>query len=181
VWYPGDEVHLAVGQGDVLVTPIQLANAYATFANNGTLLTPHVGLTVKDANGHVVRTIAPKPRGTVPLDPTVRDQMLLGFKNVVQSQRPTGTAYTAFTNFPFASVPGGVAGKTGSAQVAGKGPTSLFASFFPADDPRYVVLAAVEEGGYGADIAAPIVRQVIEHILNPNAPPTPIPDLRGKD
>jgi penicillin-binding protein 2 len=78
-------------------------------------------------------------------------------------------------------MPGGVAGKTGSAQVAGKGPTSEFVSYFPADDPQYVVVAVVEEGGYGADIAAPIVRQVIEHMQNPTAPPTPIPRESGRD
>ncbi len=182
-WYPGDDVHLAVGQGDVLVTPLQLANAYAAFANGGTLLTPHVGMNIKDAKGHLVRKIAPKPQRTVAIDPAVRAQMLLGFKNVVQSGpgRPVGTAYNAFMNFPFASMPGGVAGKTGSAQVAGKGPTSEFVSFFPADNPQYVVLAVVEEGGYGADIAAPIVRQVIEHMQNPTAPPTPIPKESGRD
>jgi len=182
-WYPGDDVHLAVGQGDVLVTPLQLANAYAAFANGGTLLTPHVGMNVKDGKGHLVRKIAPKPQRTVAIDPAVRAQMLLGFKNVVQSGpgRPVGTAYNAFMNFPFASMPGGVAGKTGSAQVAGKGPTSEFVSFFPADNPQYVVLAVVEEGGYGADIAAPIVRQVIEHMQNPTAPPTPIPKESGRD
>jgi penicillin-binding protein 2 len=57
----------------------------------------------------------------------------------------------------------------------------VFTSFFPADNPQYVVLAVVEEGGYGADIAAPIVRQVIEHIVNPTAPPTPIPRQSGRD
>ena len=94
-WYPGDDVHLAVGQGDVLVTPLQLANAYAAFANGGTLPTPHLGMIIKDAKGHLVRRIAPKPQRTVLLDPVVRAQMLLGFKNVVQSGpgRPVGTAY----------------------------------------------------------------------------------------
>jgi len=182
-WYPGDDVHLAVGQGDVLVTPLQLADAYAAFANGGTLLTPHLGMTIRDAKGRLVRRIAPKPKGTILLDPAVRAQMLLGFKGVVQSGpgAPVGTAYSAFLNFPFSSIPGGVAGKTGSAQVAGKGPTSEFVSFFPADDPQYVVVAVVEEGGYGADIAAPIVRQVIEHMTNPSAPPTPIARQSGRD
>jgi penicillin-binding protein 2 len=180
-WYPGDEVSLAVGQKDVLVTPLQLATAYAAFANRGALLTPHVGLAVKDASGAVVRDIAPKPRGMVPVDPNLHAVMLNGFKNVVQSEDPLGTAYWAFNGFDQNTVqPGGIAGKTGSAQVAGKGPTSWFVSFFPADAPRYVVLAVVEEGGYGAEIAAPIVRQVIEYLVNPNVPPTPIPDLSDR-
>jgi len=88
--------------------------------------------------------------------------MLQGFEGVTQNKK--GTAYQAFAGFPFASMPGGIAGKTGTAQVQGKGDTSLFASFFPAAAPQYVVVAVVEEGGHGAQIAAPIVRQVIDSI-----------------
>jgi penicillin-binding protein 2 len=178
VWYPGDVVQLAVGQGDVLVTPLQLAGAYATFANGGTLWNPHVGSVVKDpVTGRVVHEVAPKARHTVAIDAYVRAQMMAGFKSVVQDTR--GTAYEAFRGFPFSAVPGGVAGKTGTAQVAGKGSTSLFAAYFPADAPEYVVVALVEEGGHGARVAAPIVRQVIEHMLG--LPLTPIEEVAGND
>ena len=118
-WYPGDQVHLAVGQGDVLVTPLQLADAYATFANGGSLVTPHVGMNVKDGAGKIVRTIDPKPRAQLALDPFTRDSMLAGFEGVTQN--PKGTACRAFRGFPFAMVPGGIAGKTGTAQVVGQG------------------------------------------------------------
>jgi penicillin-binding protein 2 len=143
-----------------LVTPLQLANAYATFANGGTLWTPHIATAVKDAQGHVVRTIDPQARAHLTFDPTTYDRMRAGFTDVVQN--PSGTAYPAFAGFPFDAVPGGVAGKTGTAQVAGKGATSVFAGYFPAAQPQYVVVALVEEAGYGAEIAAPIVRHVIE-------------------
>jgi penicillin-binding protein 2 len=79
----------------------------------------------------------------------------------------TGTAYDAFRGL-FVNV----AGKTGTAQVVGKGPTSLFASYFPAENPQYAVVAVVEQGGHGAETAAPIVRQVIEAMNG--ITPTPI-------
>jgi penicillin-binding protein 2 len=158
-WHPGDNVNLAVGQGDVLVTPLQLANAYATFANGGTLWTPHVGMSINDsATGKVVQKVEPKARRTVAIDPTVRDLMLQGFRGAVTDEH--GTAAGSFDGFPFDRV--GIAGKTGTAQVAGKGDTSLFASFFPANNPQYVVVAVVEEAGFGAQTAAPVVRNVIE-------------------
>ncbi|HWS48286.1 MAG TPA: penicillin-binding protein 2 [Acidimicrobiia bacterium] len=162
-WYPGDEVHLAVGQGDVLVTPLQLANAYACFANGGTLETPHLGLSINDGK-KVLRFISPKSRGGVSIPAAVRAQMLAGFEGAVQNS--SGTAYPAFQGDPLAP---NVAGKTGTAQVNGKGPTSVFASFFPANNPEYVVVALVEQGGYGAQTAAPIARQVIDAIANPNS------------
>jgi penicillin-binding protein 2 len=179
VWYPGDEVHLAVGQGDVLVTPLQLADAYAAFANRGTLVTPHVGMKILDPmTKKVDKTITPAPRGKLTFDPTTYDQMLQGFENVVASSH--GTAYAAFQGFPLGLVP--VAGKTGTAQVAGKAPTSVFSAFFPANNPQYVVVAMVEEAGHGAQTAAPIVRRVIDSILNPLSvvsPNTPITPIAG--
>jgi penicillin-binding protein 2 len=98
-----------------------------------------------------------------------------GFAGVVADK--TGTAYDAFRGL----VGPAVAGKTGTADVKGKGATSLFASYFPADNPQYAVVAIVEQGGHGAQIAAPIVRQVIETV-NGVKPVTPIPTLQsGKD
>lgn len=161
-WYPGDDVNLAIGQGDVVVTPLQLANAFACFANNGTLLTPHVGAEVRaPGSKKVLQTIAPKPRAQIEFEDAAYGQMHLGFRDVVASEE--GTAHDAFAGV---TVP--VAGKTGSAQVAGKDPTSLFASWFPADSPQYVVVALVAEGGKGAQTAAPIVRRVIEAIQDPS-------------
>jgi len=162
-WYPGDEVNLAVGQGDVAVTPLQLANAYACFANDGTLLTPHVGMGIENPVTKASKAITPPPRGHVQFDDQVtRPLMEQGFKGVVSD--PSGTAYNAFLGV---NVP--VAGKTGTAQVNGKAPTSVFAAYFPADSPKYVVVAMVAQGGHGAQTAAPIVRQVIQAIENPGA------------
>ena len=163
IWYPADQILYAVGQGDGLVTPLQLANAYATFANDGTLLTPHVAMAIENPTSKQVKPVAPVPHGHVVFDEFTRQIMESGFKGVVQD--PAGTAYGAFQGFDFAKM--SVVGKTGTAQVNGKGPTSVFASYFPADAPKYVVLALVEQGGHGAATVAPIVRRVIEAIMDP--------------
>ncbi len=75
----------------------------------------------------------------------------------------SGTAAGAFAGFPLSSVP--VAGKTGTAEVAGEQPHSWFAAAAPADDPEYVVVAVVEEGGHGSEVAAPIVRRILEGLF----------------
>lgn len=158
-WYPGDTVNLSIGQGDVFVTPLQLANAYATFANGGTLFEPRVADAVVRTDG-TIEPVEPKVRRTTGLDPANRQPVLEGLVGAVRDSR--GTAAGAFGGFPFDAV--SVAGKTGTAQVNGKGDTSLFAGFFPVESPHYVVVAIVEEGGFGSSIAAPIVRRVIEGI-----------------
>jgi len=111
-WNPGDNMNTAVGQGDVLVTPLQLADAYAAFANGGTLWQPRLADAILDGK-KVVTSFGPKKRGEVAMDAGIRDQMVAGFTGAVQDQK--GTAYKAFQGFPFAQVP--VMGKTGTAQV----------------------------------------------------------------
>ncbi len=170
-WYPGDDVHLAVGQGDVLVTPLQLANAYATFANGGTLRTPHVGMTDQGREGSTWCAGSHRSRNArSPLDPALRAQMLARLQERrAERSRPAGRHRVQ-------RVPGlslrQHAGRCGrqDRHRAGcrQGPdVACSLSFFPADNPEYVVLAVVEEGGHGAEIAAPIVRQVIEHMQQP--------------
>jgi len=169
IWYPADNIHAATGQGDDFVTPLQLVDAYASFANGGTLWTPHVdGSVIDPMTRKTVSVYAPKARGTVAIDPYTRSQMLAGFTGAVSD--PAGTAYPAFQG---SFIPGGVAGKTGTADVQNKASTSLFAAFTPIVNPQYAVVAVVEQGGHGAQIAAPIVRQVIEALYN--QPATPIP------
>jgi penicillin-binding protein 2 len=95
--------------------------------------------------------------------------MLAGFEGAIAQPNPQGTAYQAFQGFPLNLIP--IAGKTGTAQVSGKGDTSLFAAMFPATDPQYIVVAVVEQAGFGAQTAAPIVRRVIEAMNGLQAPP----------
>ncbi len=171
-WFTGDSVNSAIGQGDVAVTPLQLANAYATFANSGTLWQPRIALKVTDESGKVLQTFNPVQVRHVDLPPQWRAPMLAGFQGAVAD--PAGTAHGAFTGFPLAQFP--VAGKTGTAQVAGKQPTSVFTSFAPATSPRYVVDAFLEQAGYGADAAAPVVRRIYDGLFNQPVQPVNIPN-----
>lgn len=181
-WRQGDSASLAVGQGDVLVTPLQLADGYAAFANGGTFHSPQlvVGIHASSAGqpeGQLGKLLAvvnvPAPHDTG-LTPEVRDPVLAGIEGTVNDQ--AGTAYFSFNTYN--GVP--VAGKTGTAQAGGaeKQDTSWFAGITnPTNDPaiphQYVVVAMVEQGGFGADVAAPIVRRVID-FLNGDADPVPV-------
>ena len=134
---------------------------------------PHVEAKVVDPNGEVGRRpCAPKAIRHVALrsDDARRDAGGLPGRG---QPSPTGTAYQAFQGFPLAQVP--VAGKTGTAQVAGKGDTSLFVGMFAATptNPKYIVAVVVEQAGFGAQTAAPIVRQIIEAMNGLPTPPMP--------
>ena len=168
VWLPGDSINMAVGQGDVLVTPLQLAFAYSAFANGGNLYKPRIADAVLDANGNVVRTIEPSLTGQTGLDRGEREAILPGLMQVPK----TGTAADAFTGWDFNNFP--IAGKTGTAEVTGKQNTSIFVGFQQngsPDQPQYVVLALVEEGGFGSMVAAPIVRRVMAGLTGQATPP----------
>ncbi len=173
LWLPGDNVSLAVGQGDLLVTPLQLASGYAAFANGGTLFTPRLASallepgTGLDQSQPVFRDLPPQPVGSTGLNPENRDVIMEGLRGVTTGSG--GTARGAFRGF----TGGAVAGKTGTAQGNGKQDSSLFVGITPSDQPQYVVMSVVEEGGFGASVAAPIVRRVIDG-LNGNLNPAPV-------
>ena len=191
VWEPGFEVQEAIGQGQDLVTPLQLADAYAAFANGGTLYVPDITLAVEAPgradrpNGKITKLYRPRVKNRVDL-PTgyERTAMLQGFEGVTSN--PSGTAYGAFTSFPLSEYP--VAGKTGTAQLdnycapytacapgslpwpAYKQVTSVFTSFAPVTAPRFVVDAVFEQAGYGASVAAPAVEQEYTTLFGLNKP-----------
>ncbi|HZA77790.1 MAG TPA: penicillin-binding protein 2 [Acidimicrobiales bacterium] len=157
VWRTGDSVNVGVGQGDVLVTPLQLANGYATFANGGTRYVPQVALRAQTyRTGDVTQEFAPEAAGRVEIAPQERQALLDGLANVPVR----GTAAGAFAGFPLEDFP--IAGKTGTAQVDNKADTALFSAFGPVNAPRYQVTAVLEESGFGATSAAPVVRRVFE-------------------
>ncbi|HVA74667.1 MAG TPA: penicillin-binding protein 2 [Acidimicrobiales bacterium] len=161
-WFPGDSQNTAIGQGEVLVTPLQLANAYATFANGGKVMVPQLALDAETATGHVVQSFSSKVFHTVDLQPAWRAALLAGFEGVVNN--PKGTAYGVFAGTPL--VAHDIAGKTGTAtQVAPKQDTSVFTSFAPASNPQYVVDSFVEDAGYGASVAAPVVREIYDALF----------------
>lgn len=159
VWYPGDTINMSIGQGDLLVTPLQLAEAFAALTNGGTLHRPHIGLRVQTPQGEMLRQMAGEVLGQVPVD----KKTLRAVRDALRHVPASGTAAGAFAGFPLSSVP--VAGKTGTAEVAGKQPHSWFAAAAPANQPEYVVVAVVEEGGHGSEVAAPIVRRILEALF----------------
>ncbi len=164
-WRSGDNVNLAIGQGDMLVTPLQLANAYATLANGGTVYAPNVAARVLDRDsGDVLRSIDARVINTVPLPPEVRQPIVDGLTGAVNNVEE-GTAAGSFLGFPDNFT---VAGKTGTAQVAGKADTAVFVAFGPIESPRYVAAAMLEESGFGGIAAAPLVRRILEPLADPS-------------
>jgi penicillin-binding protein 2 len=154
-WSAGDNIQLATGQGDLQTNPLQMAIAYATLANGGTVVTPHVGLQVDDAAGRVLREFDSKPRRHVKFKAESRDTILEGLHEAAQA--PGGTSYAVFGGFP---IP--VAGKTGTAQRVGHADQSWYIVLAPYPNPRIVTAVTIEEGGFGAESAAPAALQILE-------------------
>ncbi|HEV3188035.1 MAG TPA: penicillin-binding transpeptidase domain-containing protein [Acidimicrobiales bacterium] len=164
-WYTGDNIEMAFGQGTTALTPIALANAYATFANGGTRYAPEVAAGVVDPHGNVVIRYTPRVLGHVSLPASIRNPILQGLTGVVSS--PSGTAYYPFKtniNFSLSSFP--IAGKTGTASnQPGAEPNSWFVGFGPTTHPKYVVLCVIAEGGYGASASAPVVAKTFNFLV----------------
>lgn len=150
----GDAVNFAIGQGDIAVTPVQLASAYAAIANGGTLWTPQIAAGTQRADGTEVETFEPESRGSVFLEPETLSIVRDGLAGV----NTDGTGAPAFAGFDLEAYP--VAGKTGSAEALGARSTAWYASYGPTTDPEYAVVVVVEEGGIGGEVAAPAARQI---------------------
>lgn len=167
VWRSGDSVNMAIGQGDVLVTPLQLANGYATFANGGTRYRPQIALRAEAyGTGEVTEEFASEVEGEVDLPEHFRLPLLEGLTNVPVS----GTATSAFAGFPLDRYP--IAGKTGTAEVDDKADTAVFAAFGPAPDPKYSVAVMLEESGFGGTAAAPVARAMFDVLSGATPKPT---------
>jgi penicillin-binding protein 2 len=174
LWKPGDSLNLAIGQGDLTVTPLQMARLYAAIANGGKLVTPHILMDVENPNGTLVPTTAPPaPRPIPGLDPAnlrvVQQGLFMG------THDPYGTSYGVFGNFPQP-----IAGKTGTAQklvrlpgFTGYRDQSWWCGYGPANDAQIVVCAVIENGGEGGAAAAPAAERVFAKFFN--VPPPPIP------
>ncbi|HLY23039.1 MAG TPA: penicillin-binding protein 2 [bacterium] len=165
-WYGGDTLNMGIGQGFVLTTPLQIARMMAAVANGGTLVTPHLVTEIRSLDGRVVARIAPPPGGHIQVTPQTLDVLRTGLAAVVS--RGTGTAL---------QMPGfTAAGKTGTAEASHGKPYAWFAAYAPVDAPRLVVVAMVENAGFGAENALPVVKQVFQAWLaeqNGAAPATP--------
>ena len=168
VWLPGYTINMAIGQGDLLTTPLQMAVATSAIANGGTVWQPQVAMQLArpddDDVEQPIRDFEPKQRAQLPLDPLELSVIQQGMIDVTAGS--SGTARDAFAGFPLANIP--VAGKTGTAELTSES-TNLqdawFVSYAPANDPKYVVVVYLEKSGHGGESAAPIAREIYEGLF----------------
>ncbi len=158
-WFTGDSVNLAIGQGYILVTPLQVATMVAAVGNGGTLYRPQLVLKVAASSEEPEEVFEPQELGRIPIKPESLSAIQEGLLGAVVS--PGGTAYHAFEGMEVA-----VAGKTGTAENPDGDPHAWFAGYAPADDPQIAVVVLVENGGEGSQVAAPLFRQVVEAFLS---------------
>jgi penicillin-binding protein 2 len=155
-WTIGDNVNMAVGQGDVQVTPLQLAVAYSALANGGTIVTPHIGMDVESPDGTILQKLSAPPARHIPINAYYLSVIRAGLR--AAASQPGGTSADVFGNFPEQ-----VYGKTGTAQYNGQQDYSWYACFVPptATSKPIAVVVWVEQGGFGAVAAAPVARQIL--------------------
>jgi penicillin-binding protein 2 len=158
-WSVGDNINLSVGQGDLQADPLQMAVAYATIANGGYVVKPHLGQRVEDAQGRVIQEFRTPARRKLPIDDSYRQAILEGLH--LAATAPGGTSYPVFGRY---RIP--VAGKTGTAQKGGlRADQSWYVGLAPYPIPRYVVVATFEHGGFGVETAAPAVRRIMSALF----------------
>jgi penicillin-binding protein 2 len=158
-WTIGDNMNLAVGQGDLQATPLQLATAYAAIGNGGEVVRPHLGLDGEDASGAQTEAFDPAPQRSINLSEQTRSTMLEGLREA--AMEPGGTSYPVFGSYPV-----DIAGKTGTAEKTDQEDQGWYAALAPADDPKYVVIVTIERGGFGATKAAPAACQILNQVLS---------------
>ena len=171
-WYTGDTVSVGIGQGYSSVTPMQLAFATATLANNGVAYKPHLVKEVRSSRSNESRMIESKPEFDLKLDPAQLDLVKRAMAAVTQ---PGGTAAQAAAGAPY-----NIAGKTGTAQVVSmkqgekydasklserNRDHAWFIAFAPAEQPKIALVVLAENGGHGGGTAAPIARKVFDYYL----------------
>jgi penicillin-binding protein 2 len=155
-WSEGDEVNLAVGQGDLQATPLQMAVAYSTIANGTHRVRPHLGEAVEDAGGRVLQRIEPGASQRVKIDPVARQAILDGLHDATIH----GTSADVWKGWPQKRYP--VFGKTGTAQRDNQPNDQSWYVCFVNDRARPIVVAVtVENGTWGATAAAPIARTIV--------------------
>ncbi|ELP68864.1 penicillin-binding protein 2 [Streptomyces turgidiscabies] len=148
----GDSVNYSIGQGDILVTPIQMATIYSAISNGGTLYDPTVGKAIVSADGRSVQAIAPKSHGRLPITPATLKDMNGAFEGVVTR----GSAAWRFGGWPQDKIP--MHAKTGTAEVYGKQTTSWFATY----TKDYTIVMTISQGGTGSGASGPAVRKIYE-------------------
>lgn len=169
-WVPGGDILTMIGATYPTATPLQMAQAYGAIANGGRICRPFLADEIVAPDGTVVKDIKPRCDRQLPYSGTE----LQYIRNALFQVVDTGTANCAFSGFPLSEVP--VMGKTGTAERGSEQfqDTSWFGAMVgPLDDPDYVVITMVEQGGFGGQVAAPITRDVIERIEGLEDSPQP--------
>ena len=164
LWKPSDSMYLAVGQGNLEATPLQLAVSYAAVANGGKMVTPHLGLKIVDAAGQTVRSLEPPAPRKVDISQETLDAVRQGLFKAAHD--PAGTSAPIFWNYKV-----DVSGKTGTAEVWDSGKNRMvnyawYASYAPSNDPKYAVVVMIEKGGHGATTAAPATRMIYDSLFH---------------
>ena len=175
-WVGGDLMNAVVGQGTVLVTPLQLSNGFSAMVNGGTLWEPRVVSEMVNQDGEVTDENERATLGTIDLDPNTVRAIRTDLQQVVNG--PIGTARSAFVTFG----PGvaSVGGKTGTAEIikaeedVQEVDSAWFVGVAPVGSPDYVVTVVVERGGSGGRVAAPVARQVLQYLVNGESFVTPL-------
>jgi len=167
-WAPGDSVNLAIGQSELLVSPLQVAVLMAAVGNGGTLYSPQVVQMIAADPNNPEWTFEPVVAGQLPVSQDVLAVIQRSLLGVTAS--PAGTAYEAFQGLELP-----VAGKTGTAESGQEEPHAWFAGYAPAENPELAIAVVVEHAGEGATWAAPLFRQVVEAYFDIKPTPTPEP------
>ncbi len=188
-WLSGDNIQLAIGQSDLVVSPLQLANSYAALANGGRLFNPNIVYEVRtageksaDGKGELIRRFKPRIAAEIPIDEEIAVRIHDGLVGTVAIPNTPGgndggTAFQAFTDIEFDNKKWPVAGKTGTAEVIGQADNALFAGYGPVDTrtnvlmvdrkvPGYVGVAVLEEAGFGSKSAAPLIAKIFHGLAN---------------
>lgn len=155
----GDSVNYSIGQGDTLVTPIQMATIYAAISNGGTLYTPSVGKAIVSADGKTVDEIKPKAHGKLPISKKTLAEM----DDALAGVATRGTAAWRFGGWPQDEIP--MHAKTGTAEVYGKQTTSWFATY----TKDYTVVMTISQGGTGSGASGPAVRNIYNALYGVSA------------
>jgi len=161
IWFPGDTVNMAIGQGDLLVTPLQMAQAFSTLANHGIQSKLYLAKEIRDSQGGLIVENSMAEMQDLNLNQYYLEIIEDGLVQVVESG---GTAASAFRNFPLDEIP--VAGKSGTAEFVGKQDYAWFASYAPVGNPDYVIVAMLEEAGSGGSNVAPIIEKIYRYLFN---------------
>jgi penicillin-binding protein 2 len=156
-WSVGDNENLAVGQGDLEATPMQLGVVYSAIENGGTIVRPHVGQEIDAADGTLLQKIDPPPARHIHINPIYLDAVHAGLH--AAASQAGGTSADVFQGWPQDRYP--VFGKTGTAQHLNQADQAWYVCYVPDPVKPILVVVTVEQGGFGAVAAAPVARQIL--------------------